>query len=195
MPHTPLSLQRRLRCALLPLTACAAALLAAAPAHAQSVDATPSIYLQGGTAPHNTDTVTLGATLPWSSWQKELWGGQLRGYWDIYVSRWSFDGIAGYDRATVLGVTPTLRLRPDQGRSAWFWEAGVGATVADKRYLTTDKDFSTRFNFASHLGVGVNLGAQRQHEIALRFQHVSNAGIKKPNPGENFVQLRYAYHF
>ncbi|MDP4075596.1 acyloxyacyl hydrolase [Acidovorax sp. A1169] len=23
----------------------------------------------------------------------------------------------------------------------------------------------------------------------------SNAGLKKPNPGENFAQLRYGYHF
>ena len=60
---------------------------------------------------------------------------------------------------------------------------------------TPSKTFSTRFNFASHLGVGVRLGAQQQHEWLLRVQHVSNAGLKKPNPGENFLQLRYALHF
>jgi len=27
----------------------------------------------------------------------------------------------------------------------------------------------------------------------LRVQHISNARIKRPNPGGNFVQLRYAY--
>jgi lipid A 3-O-deacylase len=26
-------------------------------------------------------------------------------------------------------------------------------------------------------------------------QHFSNAGIKKPNPGETFLRLRYAYRF
>ena len=34
-----------------------------------------------------------------------------------------------------------------------------------------------------------------RHELALRLQHFSNAGIKHPNPGENFVQLRYAQGF
>ena len=83
----------------------------------------------------------------------------------------------------------------DQGRSAFFVEAGIGATLADKRYQTPEREFSTRFNFASHLGAGLRLGARRQHEVMLRVQHVSNAGIKHPNPGNNFVQLRYALHF
>lgn len=45
------------------------------------------------------------------------------------------------------------------------------------------------------LGLGVSLGAQRRHELLLRLQHVSNAGLKQPNPGLNFLQLRYALHF
>jgi len=31
--------------------------------------------------------------------------------------------------------------------------------------------------------------------VALRIQHFSNAGLSEPNPGANFVQLRYAYTF
>ena len=33
------------------------------------------------------------------------------------------------------------------------------------------------------------------HELALRVQHYSNAGIRHPNPGENFVQLRGSFAF
>jgi hypothetical protein len=29
----------------------------------------------------------------------------------------------------------------------------------------------------------------------LRIQHSSNASLKHPNPGQNFLQLRYARHF
>lgn len=155
----------------------------------------PSVYVQGNWAEHGSDAATIGVTLPWSQWRSEFWGSELRGHWDINLSRWSFDGVAGYNSINVLSVTPTLRLRPDQGRSAWFWEAGIGATLADDRYRTTNKEFSTTFNFASHLGLGVNFGAQRQHEVSVRVQHVSNASIKRPNPGENFVQLRYGFHF
>lgn len=52
--------------------------------------------------------------------------------------------------------------------------------------------FSTTFNFGEHLAVGRQLGATRHHEVALRVQHFSNAGIRQPNPGENLVQVRYA---
>ena len=31
--------------------------------------------------------------------------------------------------------------------------------------------------------------------LALRVQHQSNAGLKKPNPGDNFLLIRYGYHF
>lgn len=172
--------------------------LAALPqaALAQSAQESPSIYVQSSQARRDTDAITIGGTLPWKGWQRPLWGGQLTGYWDVYASRWNFDGAqGGRSHTTVLGVTPTLRLRMDEGRSAWFWEGGIGLTVADKRYVTPERTFSTRANFASHLGLGISLGEQRQHDIVLRVQHVSNAGVKKPNPGENFAQLRYGYHF
>ena len=32
-------------------------------------------------------------------------------------------------------------------------------------------------------------------EIVLRAEHFSNAGIKPPNPGQNFLELRYVHHF
>ncbi|MDA8445054.1 acyloxyacyl hydrolase [Paracidovorax valerianellae] len=154
----------------------------------------PSVYVQGGWARHQTDTATVGVTLPWD-WQGAFWGNEVRGYWDIYASRWSFNGVDGPGNITLIGFTPTFRMRPDNGRANWFWEGGVGITYADSKYHIPDKEFSTRYNFGSHLGVGYSLGAQREHEIMVRVQHLSNAGIKKPNPGENFVQLRYAYHF
>lgn len=199
MPPTLLLAQRRGTDRLPLVLAAGFWLLAAAPAGAQDAGQapwhTPSVYLQGDWARHGTNAFTAGATLPWRTWHMPLWGGALRGHWDISLSRWSFDGVAGHDSSLVLGVTPTLRLRPDAGRAAWFWEAGMGGTLASRRYHTEEREFSTRFNFASHLGLGFNFGARRQHELLLRVQHVSNAGIKTPNPGQNFLQLRYALHF
>ena len=45
------------------------------------------------------------------------------------------------------------------------------------------------------MGGGRNFGARQEHELVLRVEHFSNAGIKHPNPGENFAQLRYTYRF
>ncbi len=55
--------------------------------------------------------------------------------------------------------------------------------------------FSTRLNFVSQPGVGRSFGSDGRHKLSLRFQHYSNAGIKSPNPGEDFLQLRYAWRF
>lgn len=154
-----------------------------------------SVYVQGSWAEHGTDAATVGVTLPWKEWKADLWGGQVRGHWDLYVSRLSFDGRRSYDSTWMFGVKPVWRWRPDAGRSPWFAEAGVGLTYMTDRYITVHKEFSTSFNFATHLGVGYSFGVQRQHEVQLRVEHVSNAGIKEPNPGENFVQIRYGYHF
>jgi lipid A 3-O-deacylase len=81
------------------------------------------------------------------------------------------------------------------GASPWFAEAGVDLSITSSLYETAGKRFSTRFNFGNHLGAGRNFGARREHEVVPRVEHFSNAGIKHPNPGENFFQVRYAYRF
>jgi lipid A 3-O-deacylase len=45
------------------------------------------------------------------------------------------------------------------------------------------------------VAIGRRFGASKEHEVMLRLQHFSNAGIKHPNPGEDFLQLRYAWHY
>ena len=34
-----------------------------------------------------------------------------------------------------------------------------------------------------------------EHEVVLRAAHYSNAGVRHPNPGENFLQLQYLRRF
>jgi hypothetical protein len=178
----------------------AMALLGSAGSFAQDIPDSsqnhPAMYLQYGSAEHGTDAWTLGATIPWRQWNHRLGGGMLTGYWDVWGSRWSARH-EGSDRSTwVVGAKPTLRWRPDQGRSPWFAEAGLGVSyAANRRYITDHKEFSTRFNFASHIGVGYLFGEQLKNEISLRLEHHSNAGIKEPNPGENFLQVRYGRRF
>lgn len=51
------------------------------------------------------------------------------------------------------------------------------------------------FQFGDHLGVGMIFGDRGQFDLGYRFQHVSNADIKKPNSGINIQQIRFAYLF
>ena len=162
-------------------------------AHAQEQR---TLYLQGGVAERSAYATTVGVTLPWQSWAWQLGSGQVTGQWDAYWSNWSSRPAQASRRNTwMLGIGPSLRWRGEQGQSPWFVEAGTGIHYANRRYRTGSDEFGTRYNFSSHLGVGRNFGAQRTHEVSLRIQHSSNAGIKKPNPGENFLLLRYAHPF
>lgn len=172
--------------------------LASGGAQAQPVfnDHSPSWYVQGAMAEDDAHAASLGATLPWRLWSYTIGSGRVTGHWDLFASRWSSRLSHGERQHTnVFGVLPTLRWRADQGRSAWFAQVGTGLTLGTKRYESHNKHFSTRYNFATHLAIGANFGAQSAHEIMLRVEHYSNAGIKHPNPGEDFLQLRYARRF
>ena len=162
---------------------------------AQSSLSPSGVFFQAGTAA-GTHTLTSGLTWDWSrDW--ELAGGRLGGYWELSLSRWSYPTMDGRNEAWLgqVGVVPTFRYRGAEGTSPWFIEAGIGASITTTVYETRRKRFSTTFNFADRIGVGRNFGASGQHELSLRVEHFSNAGIKRPNPGENFAQLRYGYHF
>jgi hypothetical protein len=149
------------------------------------------VFAQFGVA----DEVTAGTA--GAIWNWDL----LREPWSVYVetsvSRWQSRGGQPTDHGvlTQLALIPVFRYRMDQGRSPWFVEGGVGATVTSSIYRQGNTHFSTSFNFGDHIGMGYAFGAMRKNEIALRVEHYSNAGIKHPNPGKNFAQVRYVYYF
>nr|WP_308645911.1 acyloxyacyl hydrolase [Ottowia beijingensis] len=44
-------------------------------------------------------------------------------------------------------------------------------------------------------GAGRAVGRDARSTLGVRYQHISNAGIKKPNPGMDFVLLYYTHRF
>lgn len=179
-------------------TALASALLAATTtAQAQLADArhAPAMYLQGGVAKHSAQSITIGGTLP-MNWSTNWGGYPISAHWDMSLSMWNSEQEFSQSKRNiaVLGLTPTLRLH-SKSDTPWFVEAGIGGYLSNHLYESRHRQFSTAFNFGSHVGVGLFTGAQRENEWMLRVEHFSNAGIKSPNPGENFIQLRYARHF
>lgn len=150
-------------------------------------------FAQLGVA-HEVSAVSAGALwgLPLAAW-----GPRWSAYVEASISRWqsrseqpSQTGVL-----TQLALVSVLRYRFDEGRSPWFAEGGIGATVTSSIYRGHDSRFSTSFNFGDHVGVGSSFGAGWKSEIALRVEHFSNAGIKHPNPGKNFIELRYVHYF
>jgi lipid A 3-O-deacylase len=181
------------------------ALACAAPASfAQEADAGTStgeprrFFIDGARAAGDVGLASVGVQLPWHSFRRSFLGTELTGHWDAHIAHWRAPAsTAASDRRhwTQVALVPTLRLRFRGGESAWFMEGGIGLSVLDGYYATRHKRFSTRFNFTDHQGFGFNFGANRQHEVMLILRHVSNGGIRKPNPGEDFVQLRYSHTF
>ena len=170
--------------------------LAGGPGRVVAADLAPqSAFVQYGTT-RDTDSATVGVTWDWSR-RWSLSSGELSGYWEASLGRWRGPGVGDsrWAYTTQIGITPVFRWRPDGGGSPWFFEAGIGANALTPVYHTERKGFSTVFNFGDQLAVGRSFGEQREQELALRVQHFSNGGIKEPNPGETFVQLRYVYRF
>ena len=152
-------------------------------------------FIDAGTT-GRTHEVSAGLMWDWNRRSMTMTGG-WGGYWEATISEWSYPDSSGRRNATLaqFGATPVFRYRFNGGPSSWFAEVGIGATLTSALYETDQKRFSTRFNFGDHLGLGRNFGEGGRHEVALRVEHFSNGGYKNPNPGENFVQIRYACNF
>ena len=149
-------------------------------------------YLQAGAG---TDVDSASAGLIWEldrGWTA-FGGARVTATTEVSIGRWHVDDSGGSASSTntQFGFTPTLRMM-SSGPLGIFGEVGIGINVIAPLYRTDDKRFSTAFNFGNHIGVGFRPWGSTGAELSLRAQHFSNAGIKHPNPGENFLQLRWS---
>ncbi|MFM0758267.1 acyloxyacyl hydrolase [Paraburkholderia strydomiana] len=110
-------------------------------------------------------------------------------YWDIREKPPSHSNIWEF------GLTPVFRFIKSSGYIRPFVEAGVGIRMLSHVDETPDRSFSSSFQFADMIGIGAQFGTHQNYQAGFRFQHLSNAGIKHPNPGVNFSQLYLQYNF
>lgn len=154
-----------------------------------------AVFVQGGFARNATTSASAGVVWNWE-WERLRRHAFVSGSTELFVSHWQARGFAaGWQGFQQIVLLPVLRMQLDQGRSRWYLETGVGASWMNRHYVTPTKQFGTMWNFYDMLGVGYSWGNGRKHELALRLVHVSNAGMRDPNPGEDFVLLRYAQRF
>ena len=174
------------------------ALVAAATSlgNASALDLMPDGYVvQGGAGTNTANMAGAGVVWDWN-WELLRRKAEITAHTELLVNHWRADAFGGGTQGfTQLVLLPTARFRLSQGRSPWFMEFGIGISVLDRKYLTPHRTFSTRWNFYDTIGIGHSFGASHEHELGLRWVHVSNANIKKPNPGQDFLQLRYAARF
>ena len=165
-------------------------------AHAAGDDWQPDAVFSQVGAGAATDSWSVGGQWHWSRAWLLREGLMLRGRWEFAVGRWRADEDDAGDEAwiTQLSTVPTLRLSSLRSRS-WYVEIGSGPSLLMPVFRSRDRSFSTEFNFQSHLALGHTLGPRGRHDLGLRIEHFSNAGIRDPNPGMNIASLRYTYGF
>ena len=172
-----------------------AAWLAASAAAAEEGSWRPDAVFSQLGAGSATDSWSVGGQWHW----RRAWlirdSLLLRGRWDLAVGRWRAEGSDGDDDwVTQLSAVPTLRLSGLSGRG-WYAELGSGPSMLMPVFHSRELSFSTEFNFESHLAIGRTLGGRGEHDLGLRIEHFSNAGIRDPNPGMDFASMRYTYRF
>ena len=119
----------------------------------------------------------------------------MNGYWDLNLGWWHgtrYNDEHETQNIGVIGITPVFRWENASKKGAYV-EAGIGASLFSENYNNNGNKMGTSFEFADHIGVGYVF--RNNFDLGLRVQHYSNAGISKPNDGENFIVLRGAYRF
>ncbi|MFO1324485.1 MAG: acyloxyacyl hydrolase [Burkholderiales bacterium] len=116
------------------------------------------------------------------------WAGNVS-YW------WSRKHSTSNSSLSEAGLTPVVNLRrAADSLPSGYLEAGVGIHLLSHTSID-ERIFSTAFQFGELVGMGINFGEREQYGIGLRVQHISNGGIKEPNYGMTFGELRFAYRW
>jgi lipid A 3-O-deacylase len=102
---------------------------------------------------------------------------------------WRVPDLAGTTQRFDLHATPVWRA--DFART--YVEGGIGVYLLSHTINNDVTHMSTSFEFGSHVGVGLRLGERRETRVGIALQHLSNAGIKEPNGGVNFVLLSASF--
>ena len=139
----------------------------------------------------------VGAQWDWNKRWFDTGSWHLGGYWDVSLGYWNNDSVSKtHGSITDIGLTPVFRFQQNNmsGVSPYV-EAAIGFHLLSATSVSPQRDFGSSFQCGDHLGFGLRFGDKGRYYLGYRYQHLSNAGIKDPNQGINFHQLRLQYHF
>lgn len=154
------------------------------------------LQFAAGVADHDVRKADLGLVwAPGLSWW-EIGGYHFTVVGEASLAYWNIrEQPAVHPNIWEFGLTPVFRFVKAAGWFRPYIEAGVGVRLLSHVDETPDRSLSSSFQFADMVGVGVQFGAHQNFQVAYRFQHLSNAGIKHPNPGINFSEIYVRYNF
>lgn len=177
--------------ALTPVLLLVAASALAVPAAAQGLDV--ALAVARGQSDHVSKVgVIVGHTRADPLWQGERWRLMLRH--EVELAAWR---VPKARNLVEIGYSPVVRLERPLAASGnvFFVEGAIGARLLSHTWLSDERRLGTAFQFADMLGAGWQWGREGQSTLGIRLEHVSNADIKQPNSGINFIQAYYRYRF
>ena len=180
----------------------AAAVLSCSTAVSAANFAPSGVAFEYGNSDSTNSDVNLyrvGLQWDWKTRWFDTGNWHLGGYWDLGLAYWDNRTIAPlrtHDSITDIEFTPVFRIQQNKptGLSPYL-EAAIGFHFLSATSVSTQRAFGSSFQFGDHIGAGLRFGDKGQFDLGYRYQHLSNAGIKEPNQGINFHQVRLQYHF
>ncbi|WP_428979478.1 acyloxyacyl hydrolase [Cupriavidus oxalaticus] len=163
---------------------------------AGTAHADPAVYAAFGRDPgHGINKYEIGV-----NWDSGFAWGNPHGWlarlqWEVALAQWNARSGTNRQDVTEFGFSPILRVEKRGGAVVPFLEASVGARVLSHTSTSDEHRYSTAFQFSDMIGLGLAFGPRAAAEAGFRFQHLSNAGIKGPNPGTNFYTGYLRYRF
>ena len=161
---------------------------------AQSALAVDTVFATVG---GDTRIAVFGVGIGWAPWwsmplesDRQL---SLRGNGSI--SYWVAPDSHDHHSLFALGLYPILRFDMEaMGGIVPYIEASIGFNLLSHTWIE-NRRMSTAFQFGEFVGVGVGFGDKRQFDLGARYQHISNADIKRPNDGLSYPSIVFRYRF
>jgi hypothetical protein len=143
------------------------------------------VSLEVGRGDDRTDALRIAAQWRWRNERPLDARWRLNGYWEASAGAWENHD----DSASDFAVTPVFRFERHGRERVPYVEAAIGFHIVSK-HISLERQFSTNFQFGDHIAAGLRSG---KYDFGVRLQHISNGGIRHPNPGINFLLVRFLY--
>jgi lipid A 3-O-deacylase len=165
-------------------------------ATAEPFNPVPAVQvLAGRDAGKDIDKTEL--TLVWDTGWK--WGNPqgwlLNLDLELALAHWNAKGGTNSRNLFEAGISPMFRVEYRGWRVVPYLEGGIGVRGLSRTKTSDEHRYSTAFQFADTIGVGISMGDRQQFSVGYRYQHISNANIKRPNPGVDFNEVYLRYRF
>ena len=105
---------------------------------------------------------------------------------------WEYGEHNQHDSNVIIAMSPIVRFPIAKAFEKDIeMELGVGISLLDDTQFA-GKDISTHYQFEDRIGFSTTFGNDHEYRVSLRYLHYSNAGLKKPNPGLDFISLSFS---